>query len=99
MTTSIKTSNILPRNTQAEYIDFRNNLLAYEQEKERCRKITQSTLDELEDYDQMVDDMAGDMIIAGSSIWDDYEVRQALESGDTDRAFALIDNLCTTDWM
>ena len=87
------------RNTQAEYIDFLNDLLAYEQEKERCRKITQSTLDELEDYDQMVDDMAGDMIIAGSSIWDDYEVRQALESGDTDRAFALIDNLGTTDWM
>jgi len=61
--------------------------------------ITQSTLDELEAYDQMVDDMASDMVIAGSSIWDDYEVRQALESGDTDRAFALIDNLGTTDWM
>ena len=61
--------------------------------------ITRSTLQELEDYNQVCDDMAGDMIIAGSSIWDDYEVRQALESGDTDRAFALIDNLGTTDWM
>ncbi len=61
--------------------------------------ITRSTLEELEDYNQVCEDMAVDMIIAGSSIWDDYEVRQALESGDTDRAFALIDNFGTTDWM
>ena len=38
------------RNTQAEYIDFLNDLLAYEQEKERCRKLSQSISTAYDDH-------------------------------------------------
>jgi len=38
------------RNTQAEYIDFLNDLLAYEQEKERCRKLRQSITTAYDDH-------------------------------------------------